>query len=51
MPQRAEDVRRLLLALAQTDKKTFPASELLETDTTVGQLWARIVEKNPYRRY
>ncbi len=46
-----KDVRRLLLALAQTDKKTFPASELLETDTTVGQLWARIVEKNPYRRY
>ena len=46
-----KDVRRLLLALAQSDKKTFPASELLETDTTVGQLWARIVEKNPYRRY
>lgn len=46
-----KDVRRLLLALAQSDKKTFPALELLETDTTVGQLWARIVEKNPYRRY
>lgn len=46
-----EDVRRLLFSLAETDKKTFPASELLETDTTVGELWARVVEKNPYRRY
>lgn len=46
-----KDVRRLLFALAETDKKTFPASELLETDTTLGQLWARVVEKNTYRRY
>jgi len=46
-----KDVRRLLFALAETEKKTFPASELLETDTTLGQIWARVVEKNPYRRY
>ena len=38
-----KDVRRLLFALAQSDKKKFPAPELIETDMTVGQLWARIV--------
>jgi PRTRC genetic system protein B len=45
------DVRRLLFNVAKTDKKTFPASELLAADTTVGQVWARIVEKNSYRRW
>lgn len=47
----SKDVRRLLFTLAETDKKTFPKSELLETDTTVGQLWARVVEKSSYRYF
>lgn len=45
------DVRRLLFALSKTAKKTFPASELLETDTTVEQVWMRVVEKNSFRNF
>ncbi len=43
----ATDVRKLLLALARKNAKTFPASELLVSDTTIEQIWARVIENKP----
>jgi len=40
-----EDVRKLLLNLAKRNARRFPASELLETNATIGDLWERVVEK------
>lgn len=37
------DVRRLLFALAERRARNFPAKELLETNTTIEQVWARAV--------
>jgi hypothetical protein len=45
------DVRRLLFNLAKTGKKTFPTPELIESDTTVRQLWAQLVEKNSHHHF
>jgi len=39
------DVRKLLLNLAKKQSRTFPASELVETSTTIEGLWMRVVEK------
>lgn len=46
-----EDVRRLLFNLAKREAKTFPSLELLESNTTVEQAWARIVENKPSYRF
>lgn len=46
----AEDVRKLLFDLAKRNAKSFPSLELFESNTTVEQVWARIVEnKSSYR--
>ena len=39
-----EDVRKLLFALAEKRAKTFPAAELIEYKTTIGEIWSGIVE-------
>ena len=45
-----EDVRKLLFDLAKRKAKSFPSLELFESNTTVEQVWARIVEnKSSYR--
>lgn len=45
-----DDVRKLLFDLAKRRAKTFPSLELFESNTTVEQVWARIVEnKSSYR--
>lgn len=46
-----KDVRRLLFALAERKAQKFPAKELLETNTTVEQLWARAVGDKPYSHF
>ncbi|MGI8947499.1 MAG: hypothetical protein ACR2FV_05900 [Ornithinimicrobium sp.] len=40
-----KDVRELLLSLSKKKSKTFPASELIESTTTVEDMWMRVVEK------
>ncbi len=40
----AKDVRKLLASLAKRKAKTFPASELLESNTTIEDMWLRVVE-------
>jgi PRTRC genetic system protein B len=40
-----KDVRKLLLNLAKKQSRRFPASELLETNATIEDLWERVVEK------
>lgn len=45
------DVRKLLLSLSQKCAKTFPASELLESDTTIEEMWARVVENKSSSRF
>jgi hypothetical protein len=40
-----KDVRQLLFGLAKKNAKRFPNSELLETNATIGNLWARVVEE------
>ena len=46
-----EDVRRLLFALSQKKAKTFPASELLQSTTTIEDVWERVVENKYYSRF
>lgn len=46
-----KDVRRLLLALAQRKARSFPAKELLETNTTIEQLWARATGDHSHRYF
>lgn len=46
-----KDVRRLLFALAQRKARSFPAKELLETTTTIEQLWARATGDNSHRYF
>lgn len=46
-----EDVRKLLFDLAKRKAKTFPSLELFESNTTVEQVWARIVENKPSYRF
>jgi PRTRC genetic system protein B len=41
----SKDVRKLLLNLAKRNARRFPASELLETNATIEDLWMRVVEK------
>ena len=45
------DVRKLLFTLSEKQARSFPASELLESDTTIEQMWARVVENKPYYRF
>jgi PRTRC genetic system protein B len=40
----AQDVRLLLFALAEKEAKTFPASELIESATTVEDVWRQMIE-------
>lgn len=46
-----QDVRRLLLDLAKQKTRTFPAKELLETSTSIEQVWARATDDNAYRYF
>ena len=46
-----QDVRRLLFALAKRNARSFPAKELLETNTTVEQVWARATGENSSRYF
>lgn len=46
-----KDVRRLLFALEQGKVRRFPAKELLETSTTIEQLWARAVSDKSYSQF
>ncbi len=39
-----QDVRRLLFDLAERGAKTFPSSELIESATTIEDVWQRMVE-------
>jgi hypothetical protein len=43
-------VRRLLFDLAERRAKTFPASELIESATTIEDVWRQMVEgkRNSY---
>lgn len=41
-----DDVRQLLLSLAKKKIRRFPARELIETKTTIGELWDHVLEKN-----
>lgn len=46
-----KDVRKLLLDLAKKQTKRFPASELVETNATIEELWMRVVEKKYSRDF
>lgn len=46
-----QDVRRLLLGLAERNARTFPAKELLESNTSIEQVWARATGDNSYRYF
>lgn len=39
-----KDVRKLLASLSNKKAKTFPSSELLESTTTIEDMWLRVVE-------
>jgi PRTRC genetic system protein B len=39
-----DDVRKLLLNLAKKQARRFPATELIETNTTIENVWLRVVE-------
>jgi PRTRC genetic system protein B len=44
----SDDVRKLLLKLAEKKTRRFPVSELIETNATVEKLWLHVVEnKHP----
>ena len=45
------DVRRLLLGLAKRNARSFPAKELLESNTSIEQIWARATGDNSYRYF
>ena len=47
----SKDVRRLLLKLAEKKTRAFPAKELLETNTTVEQVWGRATGENSARYF
>jgi PRTRC genetic system protein B len=40
-----KDVRKLLINLAKRNVKRFPATELIESSTTIEDVWLRVVEK------
>ena len=40
----SDDVRKLLLKLAEKQARRFPVSELIETNATVEKLWLHVVE-------
>lgn len=46
-----DDVRKLLFALAEKQTRRFPASELIETSTTIAELWVHVMEKNNSSNY
>ena len=39
-----KDVRKLLASLSNKNAKTFPSAELLESTTTIEDMWLRVVE-------
>ncbi len=47
----SQDVRRLLLGLAKRNARSFPAKELLESNTSIEQIWARATGDNSYRYF
>lgn len=47
----SEDVRDLLFNLAEKGAKRFPALELIESATTVEDVWRQAVENNRYRSF
>ncbi len=44
----SDDVRELLFELSNLGAKRFPLSELIETDTTIEEMWNRVVERRDY---
>lgn len=40
-----DDVRKLLFSLSENNRKSFPSSELIESTTTIANVWERIVEE------
>lgn len=46
-----DDVRKLLLNLAEKQARRFPASELIETPATIEKLWMHVVEKQYSRDF
>lgn len=47
----SQDVRRLLLGLAKQKARSFPAKELLESNTSIEQVWARATGDNSYHHF
>ncbi len=45
------DVRKLLLNLAKREVKRFPAKELIESTTTIEDVWKRVVEKKYHSNF
>jgi PRTRC genetic system protein B len=50
-PSEPQDVRRLLLGLAKRNSRTFPAKELVESNTSIEEIWAKAVGDNSYRYF
>lgn len=46
-----DDVRKLLLKLAEKQPRKFPGSELIETNATIEKLWMHVVEKKYSRDF
>ncbi len=46
-----DDVRKLLLNLAERQARRFPLSELIETNVTIEKLWMHVVEKKYSRDF
>lgn len=46
-----DDVRKLLLNLAERQARRFPLSELIETNATIEKLWMHVVEKKYSRDF
>ncbi len=46
-----EDVRKLLFKLSNKNLKTFPASELRMSNTTIEEIWTRVVENRRFPNY
>lgn len=46
-----KDVRKLLFRLSKKKAKQFPVSELIESDTTIEDLWMRVVEKRNFYNF
>jgi PRTRC genetic system protein B len=47
----SQDVRKLLLNLANGQNKRFPTKELIESTTTIEDVWQRVVQKKTYSNF